>query len=452
MIGWVDAGAGAAGDMLLGALVGSGVPVEVVQAAVDAVSPEPVRLSVEQVQRGGLAATRCHVEVAESSTHRTWTDVRALLEAADLDPAVAARAVSAFERLAVAEAAVHGTSPDDVHFHEVGALDAIADVVGVCAGLVHLGLDRLVVSPVAVGSGRVRAAHGSLPVPVPAVTELLRGVPSLAGPASMESCTPTGAALLVAHASDWGAQPPMVVAQVGVGAGSRDPESHANVVRLLVGEPAGAAASDEPWLLETNLDDLDPRLLPGVLEALLALGALDAWLTPIIMKKGRPAHTLSVLVPDGLVDAARDLVFAETTTLGIRGHRVSRAMCEPVVRDGGGRRPADRGQDRHLARPGGERPAGVRQRGYRRAGPGAARDRRTRRGGCGRAGAVRLRAVVYTGYGVAPEVVEVPDPVCPAAGVVVKVGATGVCRSDWHAWKGHDPVLAAAHPGPRAGR
>lgn len=329
-IGWVDAGAGAAGDMLLGALVGAGVPVEVVQTAVDAVSPEPVRLSVEQVHRGGLVATRCQVEVAESTTHRTWADIRALLGAAELDPAVAERSSAVFERLAVAEAAVHGTTPDEVHFHEVGALDAIADVVGVCAGLVHLGLDRLVVSPVAVGSGRVRAAHGSMPVPVPAVAELLRGVPSLAGPAAMESCTPTGAALLVAHAAEWGAQPAMVVAQVGVGAGSRDPDSHANVVRLLVGEPVGVPmpGSHEPWLLETNLDDLDPRLLPGVVESLLALGALDAWLTPIVMKKGRPAYTLSALVTDDLVDAAHDLVFAETTTLGIRATRVQRAVCD----------------------------------------------------------------------------------------------------------------------------
>jgi uncharacterized protein (TIGR00299 family) protein len=328
VIGWVDASAGAAGDMLLGALVGAGVPVEVVRAAVDAVSPEPAALEVEQVRRAGLAATRCHVRVSESTTHRTWADVRGLLDAADLDAAVAGRSYAVFERLAAAEAAVHGTSPDDVHFHEVGALDAIADVVGVCAGLAYLGLARLVVSPVAVGSGRVRAAHGSMPVPVPAVTELLRGVPSLAGPASMESCTPTGAALLVTQATEWGAQPAMVVDQVGVGAGSRDPETHPNVVRLLVGAAVSGAGADEPWLLETNLDDLDPRLLPGVLGSLLALGALDAWLTPILMKKGRPAHTLSVLVADGLVEAARDLVFAETTTLGVRATRVQRALCD----------------------------------------------------------------------------------------------------------------------------
>ncbi len=195
---------------------------------------------------------------------------------------------------------MHGTSPDEVHFHEVGALDAIADVVGVCAGLVHLGLDRLVVSPVAVGSGRVQAAHGSMPVPVPAVAELLRGVPSLAGPAAMESCTPTGAALLVTHAAAWGAQPAMaVVAGRPRRRLARPGDARQRGAAAGGGAGGRAPASDEPWLLETNLDDLDPRLLPGVLESLLALGALDAWLTPIIMKKGRPAHTLSVLVTDG---------------------------------------------------------------------------------------------------------------------------------------------------------
>ncbi|GAA4685828.1 nickel pincer cofactor biosynthesis protein LarC [Nocardioides nanhaiensis] len=334
-LGWVDASAGASGDMLLGALVGAGVPLAVMADAAAAVAPEAVRLHEESVLRAGLAATRVHVEVADTTEHRAWRDVHQMLEAAPIADAVRARALAAFERLAVAEGAVHGIEPAQVHFHEVGALDAIADVVGVSAGLEHLGLDRLVVSPVAVGSGRVEAAHGSMPVPVPAVAELLRGVPSLAGPATTEACTPTGAALLVAAADAWGAQPPMSVAAVGVGAGGRDPDSHANVVRLLVGRAVGGAVpvpGEGLWLLETNLDDLDPRLLPGVLDRLLALGAVDAWLTPIVMKKGRPAHVLAALVPAPLVDAAHDLVFAETTTLGVRRTRVDRAVCEREVR------------------------------------------------------------------------------------------------------------------------
>jgi uncharacterized protein (TIGR00299 family) protein len=330
---WVDASSGASGDMLLGALVGAGVPLATLREAVDAVSPEPVLLRSEQVARGGFAATRCHVEVADSPTHRSWRDVRALLEAARLAAPVAERALAVFTRLAEAEAAVHGTSAEDVHFHEVGALDAIADVVGVCAGLAHLaarGHDRLVVSPVAVGSGTVGTAHGTLPVPPPAVVELLRGAPSWAGPPSApatELCTPTGAALLATLATGWGPQPPLVTTAVGVGAGHRDPTGHANVLRLLVGDPVTAgdpplAASDPaaapPLLVETNVDDLDPRVWPAVIAALLAAGASDAWLTPILMKKGRPAHTLSVLVAAAAAPAVRATIFRETSAIGLR--------------------------------------------------------------------------------------------------------------------------------------
>ena len=245
---WVDASSGASGDMLLGALLGAGVPVAVLQAAVDAVAPEPVALRVEDVARGGFAATRCHVELADSVQHRTWRDVRDLLAAAPLDPTVRDLATRTFERLAVAEGAVHGSDPRDVHFHEVGALDAIADVVGACAGFAHLGAaspgTSVVVSPVAVGSGTVRSAHGVLPVPPPAVAQLLRGVPSYAGPPgapALELCTPTGAALLTTLATAWGPQPAMSVDTIGVGAGGRDPEGHANVLRLLVGPATGGA-------------------------------------------------------------------------------------------------------------------------------------------------------------------------------------------------------------------
>ncbi len=321
MIGWLDASSGASGDMLLGALVGAGVPVDVLQQAIDAVSPEPVSLSVEAVTRNGFAATRCHVSVADSSTHRTWREVRDL---------VTGRAHDVFERLATAEAAVHGTTPDDVHFHEVGALDAIADVVGVCAGFDQLGITSLVVSPVAVGSGTVTGAHGSMPVPPPAVVELLRGVPTYAGPGAAELCTPTGAALLATLASAWGPQPAMTVEQVGVGAGGRDPRSHANVVRLLVGEPAGSSGA--PVLLETNIDDLDPRLWPSVLQALLDAGASDAWLSPILMKKGRPAHTLHVLVSSDLLATVRAEVFRQTSTIGVREIALSKTALEREMR------------------------------------------------------------------------------------------------------------------------
>ncbi len=332
MIGWVDASSGASGDMLLGALVGAGVPVDVLGEAVAAVAPEHVALRPERVSRQGFAATRLHVEVPDSGAHRTWRDVAALLASADLDERVRARSHAAFERLAVAEAAVHGSTPDEVHFHEVGALDAIADVVGGCAGLVHLGLDELVVSPVAVGSGTVNGAHGRLPVPPPAVAELLRGVPSYAGPGTSELCTPTGAALLTTHATSFGPQPPMTVHAIGVGAGGRDPGSHANVLRLLVGDPSHAHGTGAPLLLEANVDDMDPRLWPNVIAALLAAGASDAWLTPIMMKKGRPAHTLTALVAADRADAVRAEVFRQTSTIGLREIAIGKTALDRRVR------------------------------------------------------------------------------------------------------------------------
>lgn len=350
---WVDASSGASGDMLLGALVGAGVPISVIASAVDAVAPEPVDLAASQVTRGALTATRCHVEIADSVHHRTWTDVRALLTGAALDDAVRDLALRVFERLAEAEGAVHGISPESVHFHEVGALDAIADVVGVCAGFVHLGPDAVVASPVAVGSGSIRAAHGTLPVPPPAVARLLTGVPSYAGSPghpAMEMCTPTGAALLTTLATTWGAQPPMTTTAIGVGAGGRDPKGWSNTLRILVGEAVGAGtesrhggevradpaaeagistprresapAPEIELVIEANIDDLEPRLIPGALDALLAAGAHDAWVTPILMKKGRPAYTLHALTRLDAAGAVRRVFFRETSTIGVREHEV----------------------------------------------------------------------------------------------------------------------------------
>lgn len=339
MIGWIDASSGASGDMLLGALVDVGVPLEVIGEAVDAVTPEPIGLSTELVTRNGFAATRCVVDVADSSTHRTWRDIRALLDQASLDGRVREQATATFTRLAEAEAAVHGGSPDDVHFHEVGALDAIADVVGVCAGLAHLGVDELVVSPIAVGSGTVETQHGTLSVPPPAVARLLIGVPSYAGPVALEMCTPTGAALLTTHADGWGPQPAMTTQRIGTGAGGRDPERHANVLRLLVGPGTDTRGQGEAGLpastavvLEANVDDLDPRLWPPVLASLLDAGASDAWLTPILMKKGRPAHTLSVLVAADRADAVRREVFRQTTTIGLRETTVAKRALDRELR------------------------------------------------------------------------------------------------------------------------
>jgi uncharacterized protein (TIGR00299 family) protein len=327
MIGWLDLTAGASGDMLLGALVDAGVPLEVLAEAVAALPVERIRLVTEQTSRHGLGATRVHVHAPDSPHHRTWPDVRALLAEAALAPAVRDGALAVFERLAVAEGRVHRTSPDDVHFHEVGALDALADVVGVIAGFAHLGLTRLTASPVALGSGSARGAHGVVPIPGPAVLELLAGLPVVAGAVPAEMCTPTGAALVAHLVDEWTPLPPMRAERVGMGAGGRDPVELPNVVRLVLGLPGDAAPSG-PVVLETNVDDLDPRLWPGVLDTLFAAGASDAWLTPILMKKGRPAHTLSVLCRPETVADVQAAVFATTSSIGLRIVPVGKVAIE----------------------------------------------------------------------------------------------------------------------------
>jgi uncharacterized protein (TIGR00299 family) protein len=290
------------------------------------------------VHRHGLGATKVDVHVPRSNLTRTWAHLRDQLHQAALAEPVRRVALATFERLARAEAAVHRTEPEQVHFHEVGALDAIADVVGAAAGLHALGVESLVASTVTLGNGMVRAEHGLLPVPAPAVLELLReaGAPVWAGPAPCEMCTPTGAALLAATVREWGSMPELTVHRIGVGAGSRDLDELPNVLRLVLGtpvrqaEPAGTGTGTGrvATVLECNVDDLDPRLWPDVLAGLLAAGASDAWLTPILMKKGRPAHTLHVLCAEHQVPALRREIFDRTSTIGLRQFTVAKVVLD----------------------------------------------------------------------------------------------------------------------------
>jgi uncharacterized protein (TIGR00299 family) protein len=340
---WIDASAGIAGDMLLGALLDAGASPEAVREAVAAVIPGEVRIDTTTVDRSGMRALKANVaSVAEDEPHRTWATIRDRLSAAALEDVVHDRAGRVFATLAEAEAHVHGVAAEDVHFHEVGAWDSIADVVGVSAALVDLGIATVSTGPVALGSGRTAGAHGDLPVPVPAVLELARGWEVFAG-GDGELATPTGMALVRAFADRCGPLPPMEVYAVGVGAGSKETPGRANVVRVVVGEPSTGHVPDvdvQPmWVLETNVDDLDPRVWPTVLESLLDAGAADAWLVPILMKKGRPAHTLNVLAGAERRGVLRDLVLSLTSTIGVRETAVARtalgrAWVSVPVRDG----------------------------------------------------------------------------------------------------------------------
>jgi pyridinium-3,5-bisthiocarboxylic acid mononucleotide nickel chelatase len=329
---WVDATAGIAGDMLLAALVDAGAPLDPVATAVDAVIPGSVVLASSQVSRAGMRSTKIDVKhVRADQAHRSWREIQTLLEEADLIGNVREPAQRVFHRLAEAEARVHGIRTGDVHFHEVGGWDSIADVIGVCAALECLDVASMSCSPVALGSGRVTVGHGELPVPVPAVLELSSGWQVMSG-GEGELATPTGMALVTTLADQCRGLPAMTMYAVGVGAGTRDIAGHPNVVRVVLGDlhTDCAQVSDPSVLsiLETNIDDMDPRVWPTVLASLLAAGAADAWLVPILMKKGRPAHTLTVLAPAERRDALRRLVFELTTTSGVRETTVSRTALD----------------------------------------------------------------------------------------------------------------------------
>ena len=357
-IGKIECFAGISGDMLLGALVDAGVPVEVLQKA-SAALKIGAELRIHSVDRGGIRATKVDVlehgvpaEGAGDHGHdhpgsdhhhhgghghshsRNWPQIRALISGAELPASAKKIALRAFELLAEAEAKVHGIAPEEVHFHEVGAVDTITDIVCAAVGLSSLGVTQWRCSAVNVGSGFVNCAHGRMPVPAPATAELLKGVPVYSAGPEMELTTPTGAAMLRALGCDFDTQQPLAVSAIGYGAGGRNPESFANVLRLSIGTPverATAARSfsgDRVVVLECALDDATPQVLAHAMELALEHGALDAMAAPVTMKKGRLGTLLTLLCKPEREDELEKLLFRETTTLGIRRREEERVILE----------------------------------------------------------------------------------------------------------------------------
>ncbi|MDO5728369.1 MAG: nickel pincer cofactor biosynthesis protein LarC [Actinomycetaceae bacterium] len=322
---WIDATEGASGDMLLAALIDAGADAESVATVLEMIAPGKLHLQKRRVQRGPFSALKVDVIADEPNPPaRHLSDIERMLDVADMPVLTREMAIAAFRRLAQAEATVHGATIESVHFHEVGALDSIGDIVGVCEAIRTLSVTAASSSVVAVGAGTISTQHGTLTVPPPAVAELARGWQIEAGgPTGVgELCTPTGMTLIRTLCAEVGSVPPMTMMSVGIGAGTRIREDRAGVLRVMSGTAPThdhpADNEDEVVHVEANVDDLDPRVWPAVIDRLLDAGALDAWLTPIVMKKGRPAHIMSALTRQAQAEAVTDALLTHTSTIGVR--------------------------------------------------------------------------------------------------------------------------------------
>ena len=322
-----DCFSGASGDMILGALVGAGCDAGALESGLRKLAVSGWRLRVEKILKKGISATQVRVEIGEEKAHRSLSAILDLIGRADLPLRVRSQAADVFRRLGEAEGRIHAAPLEEIHFHEVGAVDAIVDIVGACLGLEMLGIERVTCSALNLGGGVARAAHAVLPVPAPATADLLRGVPTYSTGIERELVTPTGAAILTTLATQFGPQPRMRVAAIGYGAGEADLPEQANVLRLFVGQAAAevdAAWDEEVVVVEANLDDMNPQIYGYFMERALQAGALDVFSAPVQMKKGRPGMLLTVLCREEGAEELIRLVFAETTTIGVRSHTVRR--------------------------------------------------------------------------------------------------------------------------------
>ena len=330
--------------MILGALLDAGLPLDDLRRALGTLAIDREAVWTERVTRAGVSATKFHVRGEKPSvrhvhdhedehrhghgTHRTLADIVRVIDGAALSTPTKKRAKAMFGRLAEAEAAVHGIPIEQVHLHEVGALDSIIDIVGTVYALEWLGVDRIVASPLNVGSGSIRSAHGLYPVPAPATTRLLEGAPIYSGPQQTELVTPTGALLVTAYADSFGPLPPMRLQRVGYGAGTRDCHDTPNVLRVLIGESDTAGPSHRVVVIEAEIDDMNPQIFGILIDRLLAAGALDVFYTSIQMKKNRPGTLLSIIAPPGSRERLAAMVFRETTTIGVRYREMERECLD----------------------------------------------------------------------------------------------------------------------------
>jgi len=329
---YFDCFSGASGDMILGALVDAGLDLDVLRKQLGLLKLKGYTISQEKVSRGHVAGTKVTVDLVEDHDHdehehhheRNLANILALINKSGLSDAVKSDARRIFERLAAAEAKAHGTTVDRVHFHEVGAVDAIVDIVGAAIGLHALGIERILVSPIRTGCGQFQYEGSRMPIPAPATAELLCGFPTIATDVRRELTTPTGAAILTTLGTPTQPSAEFRWTAIGYGAGAADLPEQPNLLRVFIGEALPSEESDEMWVVETNVDDLSPQICGYLAEKLFEAGAVDVYTCPIHMKKSRPAVLVSAIVPDAVLPRVESLIFSETTTFGVRLYRVKR--------------------------------------------------------------------------------------------------------------------------------
>lgn len=335
-IAYFDCFSGISGDMILGAMVDAGLPLSELKRELSKLNLKGYRLREEKVKRAGIKATKVDVIITQDSRLKTqdsksWKDIERIVKASSLSAEIKEKGLKIMRRLFEAEGKVHGESPEKVHLHELGAMDCIIDVFGAIIGMNLLNLEKIYSSPLNLGSGIITAKHGNLPVPAPATAEILKGIPTYSTGIPYELTTPTGAAIISAISDDFIPLPFSKIEKIGYGAGSKDIKGHPNVLRLFIGKDSMDYDKDEVVVIETNIDDMNPQIYEHLIERLLEDGALDAYVTPIMMKKNRPSHLLTVLSERKKIDVLIDIIFRETTTFGVRFHSVSRCKLSKEI-------------------------------------------------------------------------------------------------------------------------